>query len=341
MHELRAVTLSGYLEVAAAVGLDGYWMLRRAGISPSMLDDPDNRLPAAAVVRLLEQSARRSGCDSFGLLMAERRTFASLGPISLLLDRLPNAREALLALIELRRHMNDIVTVDLEEAGDTALVKIGFTPGYAEVQITDVAVALGYTVLTAVSRGRWTPAAVHLVRRAPRDLAPWRRFYSAPVQFANLFNGFSCSRVSLDIPNPGADPTMAEHARRLLRLIPLPREESPISDRVRRAIALLLPNGQARLSAVAAQLGLNSRALQRSLDSEGQTFAALLGEVRRELVQVYLDGPQSVTVVAEQLGYASPSAFTRWFTSEFGISPQVWRSERRAQNDVPSPSWAV
>jgi AraC-like DNA-binding protein len=337
MHELRAVTLSGYLEVSAAVGLDGYAMLRRAGIAPALLDHPDNRLPAAVVLDLLEQSAKLSGNDNFGLLMAEKRSFASLGPISLLLDRLPNTRAVIETLGAFRRHMNDIITVDLEEADDTALIKLGFMPGYAQVQVTDFAVALGYKVLAGVSRGNWAPATVHLARQTPTDLAPWRRFFQAPIEFENLFNGFSCSSASLDTPNPNADPLMAEHATRLLQLVPLPREGAPVSDGVRRAITLLLPSGKARLDAVAAQLGVNGRALQRSLENDGATFASLLRDVRRELAQGHLAGAQSVTTIAEQLGYASPSAFARWFVGEFGASPQAWRNAQRALAEKSQP----
>lgn len=341
MHEIRAATLSVYLEVASSVGLDGYWMLRHAGIPASALQNPDNRLPAGIVVRLLEQSARRSGREDFGLLMAESRSFASLGPISLLLDRLANIREVLGALGLYRRHMNDIVMIDLEEVGETALIKIGFIAEFAKVQVTDFAVALGCTVLSGASRGHWQPATVHLTRPAPADPTAWRRFFQAPVEFDSLFNGFACPTSALDIANPNADPLMAAHAERLLRLVPLPREDSPASDRVRRSLALLLPNGQARLDPVAAQLGITPRALQRGLEAEGTTFAGLLGEVRRELAQVYLDGAQSVTAVSEQLGYASPSAFTRWFVSEFGVSPHTWRNDRRAMDEAPPPFWAV
>src|SRR5690606_39971262 len=76
MHQMRAVTLSNYLEVATFAGLDGRRMLRQAGISLEALQHPETRIPASAVVRLLERSAAESGCESFGLLVAERRTFA-------------------------------------------------------------------------------------------------------------------------------------------------------------------------------------------------------------------------------------------------------------------------
>ena len=341
MHELRAVTLTGYLEVAESCGLDGYWMLRHASIPPSALSDPEMRISAQAVVRLLEKSAARSGCDSFGLLMAEHRSFASLGPIALLLERLATTREVIHALIEFRRHMNDIIGVNLEDDGETALVRIGFMPEYARVQITDFAIALGYRVLNGASHGAWVPSTVHLTRPAPGDLTAWRRFFPVPIEFESQFDGYACASASLDIPNPNADPVMALHAHRLLELVPLPVEDAPIGDRVRRSIALLLPNGQARLEPVAAQLGTGARALQRALEQEGLTFAALLAEVRRELAQVYLGGTQSITAISQQLGYASPSAFTRWFASEFGQSPQAWRNERRSQESAPPPFWMV
>ncbi|MFT4027457.1 MAG: AraC family transcriptional regulator [Novosphingobium sp.] len=341
MHELRAGMLTSYLEVAESAGLDGYWMLRHAGIPPAALTDPETRVPAQSVVRLFEKSAQRSGCDNFGLLLAERRSFASLGPIALLLDRLGTVREMMHALIAFRRHMNDIITVDLEDDGETGLIRLGFMPDYAKVQVTDFAIALGYRVLTGASHGAWAPAAVHLTRPAPEDLTAWRRYFPMRIEFGSLFDGFTCASAALDIPNPHADPVMALHAQRLLQLVPLPAENAPIADRVRRSITLLLPNGQGRLEPVAAQMGLGVRALQRGLEQEGATFAGLLGEVRRELAQVYLGGAQSVTAISQQLGYASPSAFTRWFASEFGVSPQAWRNERRAQAAIPPPFWMV
>jgi AraC-like DNA-binding protein len=83
---------------------------------------------------------------------------------------------------------------------------------------------------------------------------------------------------------------------------------------------------------VGANLGMHPRALQRHLDREGRTFAMLLNEVRRELALRYLASPtHSVGSVAQMTGYATPSSFSRWFASEFGMSPAQWRAEERAE----------
>ena len=58
--------------------------------------------------------------------------------------------------------------------------------------------------------------------------------------------------------------------------------------------------------------------------------------MRRELVVRHLlNNVQPLATIGEMLGYASPAAFTRWFTSEFGMSPSAWR---RAANDDPLPA---
>jgi len=339
MQQMRAVTLRGYVEVANSVGLDGARMLRQAGISLESLEDPENRLPAGAVVRLLERSAEDSGCESFGLLLAERRTFASLGPVSLLLERLPTLRAVVRASIVFQRHLNDVATISLEEHDDTCLIKLDLWPEYWGAQTIDMLVGIAYQVILGASGGRWKPACVHTMRKAPADLTVWRRLFAVRVEFESNFSGFSGSNESLLIPLPLADEAMAHNAHHLLRLLPLPSGPEPIGDRVRRTISLLLPSGRATVDQVAAHLGLSARSLQRRLDEEGLQFAELLSGVRQELAAAYLTtSARPVTSVAALLGYSSPSSFTRWFASAFGVAPQVWRANQRGPAGPP-PVW--
>ena len=340
MHQVRAVLLTGYVEVAEMVGLDGRRMLRDAGFAHEALADPENRLPAAAVIRLIERSAELSSCDSFGLMMAERRTFSSLGPVSLLLERLPNLREVIRAAIAYRRHFADVIEIALEEAGETCLVRLNLLPEFWSVQANDLVNGISYKVLTGASGGNWKPLAVHSMRRMPSDLSAWRRLYAVPTEFESSFNGFSCTAASLLVPNPLADPVMARNARRLLGLVPLDSGPLQVSDRVRRSITLLLPSGRITLEQVALHMGMSARSLQRRLEEQGRSFGELLSEVRKDLAIGYLGGSDHpVTTVAALLGYGSPSSFTRWFTGAFGTTPQAWRASRNAEQSGPPPTW--
>jgi AraC-like DNA-binding protein len=337
---MRAATLTSYLEVARFVGLDPFEMLHEAGISPTLLEDPENRLAATALVGLLDVSARKSGCETFGLMMAECRTFASLGPLALLLQHLPTVRDVVAALIDYRLHMNELLNFALEERRGEAHVRLELLAEYAKPQIVELSVAMAYLVLRGASGDRWQPSAIHFIREAPRDLSTVERLFAGPVRFGSHFNGLACPGEALAIPNPLADEAMARHARRLLDLVPLEREHNPMSDRARRAITLLLPTGWATLESVAHNLGLSPRALQRGLEKEQRSFASLLNEVKRELAQRYLiETGRPIGTVAGLTGYSSMSAFGRWFSAEFGASPNAWRIAQAGAAGTGAMAW--
>lgn len=328
LRQMRAATLTSFGEVARFVGLDPFELLHDVGINPAELEDPERRLAARLVVNLLEESARRSGCSSFGLLMAECRTFAQLGPLSLLLERLQSVREVVQAIIEYRRHVNDILELVMADDGTTCIIQFNVIPEYADSQAIDLMVARGVRNISGASGGRWQPACVHFTHKRPDDLKAFHRCFPFGIEFEAEFNGLSCPSHDMEMPLPLANEEMARHARKLLNLVPLESEDAPISDAVRRSLALLLPSGSATLENVAANLNVTIRSLQRGLEKEGQVFAGLLSETRRELAKRYLcASSHSITEISDLTGYSSSSAFTRWFHAEFGISPQSWRSE--------------
>jgi len=95
-------------------------MLRKGKIVPWLLDDPHNRITARSVVDLFEASAAASDCESFGLFMAESRDFASLGPVSVLLNHLPTMRDIVECFIEYRILISDILNIALVDDGVNA-----------------------------------------------------------------------------------------------------------------------------------------------------------------------------------------------------------------------------
>src|SRR5204863_1867389 len=58
-----------------------------AGVSPSQLRNPEERLPRGAIASILERSAMQANCPQFAMLIAERRDLSSLGPVSLVLQQ--------------------------------------------------------------------------------------------------------------------------------------------------------------------------------------------------------------------------------------------------------------
>lgn len=331
LPQVRSVALTSYFEVASYVGIKPGEMLSRAQLTPEMLADPENRIPAQSLCKLLEESARESHYETFGLAMARCRTFASLGPISLLLEHLGTAGEVVESLTEYRRHLNDVIILGVEESieHEEDIIRVELLAKYATPQAADLAIGVAYVALRGASRLRWQPLEIHFSHPVPDDRAVFERFFCAPVRFGSAFNGFTCSRPAMKAGWPWANETMAAHARRLLRLVQLTPDAMPVSESVMRIITLALPLRTATLPSVARHLGTSSRSLQRSLAREGRRFAELLNEVRRSLVVQYLVPDHcSLTSVGAMLGFSSSSSFTRWFVGEFGVAPSVWRAEQ-------------
>lgn len=332
MSRVRAASLTNYFEVARFVGLDPVKMLRRAKIDPASLADPDHPLAAARVIQLLEMSARESGCMSFGLLMAESRSVASVGAVGLLVKHQRTAREVVEAVVQYQSLVAEVIAISVENLDRATLIRTEIVGETSGPQATEFLMGMVCRTVGGAVGQRWHPESAHFQHDAPADLSVHHRVFQCPLVFRSDFNGFVCPTDSLDAPNPAADSIMARHARRYLdMLVPDPADGS-ITERARRCIYLLLPAGRATLEQVGENMGLSARTLQRSLEKEGRTFATLLNEVRRELALRYLaSSTHSVTAIAQMTGYATPSSFTRWFAAEIGMAPAAWRAEERGE----------
>jgi AraC-like DNA-binding protein len=329
----RAVTLTNYHEVARYVGLDPFVMLGRAGLHPSALRDPENWIPAKRILTLLGESAVRSGRDDFGILLGECRTFASLGPVSLLLKHEVSLRAVIGAMIEYRRMLNDLLHLALRDDGRSAFLEWNLIPALRSSQGINLVATIAYRVLVDGGGFNWQPECIHFRHASPKHLATFKRVFRCPLEFGSNLDGMSCSSACLDLTNEFADLELAVHARRLLGLMPGIRRGDTMRDRARSTIPFLIANGQAQAEDVAKCLGVSVRTLQRQLITEGQSFSSLLNEARRELVMRYLtDSSQSITTVAHLTGYSTLSSFTRWFVSEFGMPPGKWRTLMRQRD---------
>ena len=325
--------LTNYAEVARHFGLDPYAMLGRAGLHPSALRDPENWLPASRILSLLEDSASHAGRDDFSVVLGECRTFASLGPVSLLLRHEATLRDIIAAAIEYRRLINELVHVYIREDGRSAVIEWTLIPGLRGTQAINLLATIAYRVLVDGAGCDWQPECLHFRHSCPENVATFRRIFRCSVEFDSSFDGMSCTAESLDARNEFADLELTVHARRLLNLMPGVRDDDTMSQRVQSTIPFLLSDGQAHAEGVASCLGVPLRTLQRRLIAEGQPFSDLLNEARRELAIRYLgNSNQSITAVAQLTGYSALSSFTRWFVSEFGMSPRQWRRLMRQRD---------
>ncbi|WP_229721950.1 AraC family transcriptional regulator [Marinobacterium nitratireducens] len=320
--------LTNYIEVAQHLGLNPHEMLRRVGLSKALIEQPEQRIPTVAAVTLLEESARESGCQTFGLRMAESRQLADFGAISLMLMHQPTLRDAIRTTVQYRHMLNEALAVYLEEAGRTVIIReeVVTDVPMPTRQAIELAIGIMYRLSGALLGANWRPHSVNFTHEAPADLHLHRRLFRCNLEFGAEFNGIVCAAADLDKPNPLADSALARFAQHYVDSLAVTDARSVVLD-VRKAIYLLLPMGRASIEQIAEALGMNVRSLQRRLAEHDETFSNLINSVRRELVMRYMENESySMSQIADLLGYGMPSSFTRWFIAQFGVAPVQWRA---------------
>lgn len=326
--QVRAAVLSHYEAISRSLGLNPLTFLHEVGLNPSVLSNSAQRIPVGAAVTLLEKSAEKTACVTFGLQMAEARLLSDFGPISLLLTHQPSLRAALNTIVQYRHLLNESLAMHMEDIGKTTLIREEVVTGDARPsrQSTELAVGTLLLIFRAMLGPQWHPRTVHFTHSAPPDLKIHRRVLGCPVEFDAEFNGLVCLSADLDRPNTQADSGMASYAQSFIEAIPHQGQSSIVLD-VRKSIYLLLPMGRASVEQIAQGLGMNVRTLQRRLDVHSVAFSTLINDVRSELAQRYIvNKSYSLGRIAEQLGYSNLSSFTRWFTTQFGATPSAMRA---------------
>jgi AraC-like DNA-binding protein len=221
---------------------------------------------------------------------------------------------------------NEALYLRLEERGREAVIS-------AEIRIerpvpvrqgVELAVGVLYRVLRSLLGTQWRPL-VCFAHDAPRRSDTHRRTFGGRVRFARDFNGIACSTSDLDRTIPASDPALARYARQHLEAL-LARPNASTADKVRELVWLQLASGRCAVELVADQLGMDRRALHRRLATEQLTFSAIVEAVRTEIVTRTLPSRErTLGSIADMAGFASLSAFSRWFHGRFGVSPTAWR----------------
>lgn len=324
---LRSASLTNYVEVARSVGLDPYRQLSAAGINRSVLLDPDIKIPAGAVGRLLEASAQAAGIDDFGLRMAETRELSNLGPLGFVAREEPTLRKTLESIAHYLRLQNEAVFLRVEETEGLAIIRedmLGGFPGSVR-QATQLMLGVLHRMLRIIVGADWRPRRICFTHNAPASLAVHTRVFGSAIAFNQDFDGIVCLASDLDAAIPSYDPVMAHQTRQYLDAM-LAQSNASMSEKVSELILALLPSGACSVERVAQHLGVEPRTVQRHLAQGGESYSSILDAVRSELVTRYVESrDRPLSEVATLLGFSSSSAFSRWFGSRFGCSVSKWR----------------
>ncbi len=336
---IRSASLTGYESIARSVGLDPFRILRQAKLPARVLDDPNLLISSYSVCWLLEESARLSGQEAFGLLMAERRDLADFGMLALMMREEPTLRAAMESSARYMRLHNAGVQLRLEDAADLVLLHVDIQQKHPELLRQAVEISTGIIVRSyrALAHDAFKPVSICFTHDRPARLDVHRRVLGTAIDFAQEFNGIVCRARDVDLPIIAATPKLNREVKRWLDMQMVDLGDEPL-DRARQVIRILLPTGTCSVDRVAQHLGLHRRTLNRRLAEVGETGLSVVNAVRVELAEEYLlNSKRKLYEIAGLVGFSSGADFSRWFRHQFGMSPSEWAIQRRACAAAAAP----
>jgi AraC-like DNA-binding protein len=312
-------------------GVDPREALAEAGLEPSVFDDPDTTIPFTRLGRLFSICVARTGCNHFGLLVGQRAGASNLGLVGFLMQHSPDVGSALRNLV-LHLHLHDrgAVPTLATDAGSAMLGYAIYRPEIeAADQIADGTIAIGCNIMRKLCGPEWRASVVLLAHRPPSEVAPFRKFFGAPLRFDAEQNALVFPVEWLERPLSGADPELHRMLRKQVDDLET-RHGGDFPDQVRRVLRTSVLTRQATADEVAALFSVHSRTLNRRLQACGTSFQELADQCRYGIArQMLADSGVALSQVAAALDYADASAFTRAFKRWSGTTPALWRVEQR------------
>lgn len=327
----------GYVSVAYVRSLFDY--LRDQALDPARIfgasrtarierEDSFGRLPVMEWVQLFEQAEAKTGDRQLALHVGEHikpRHYGLLGYVTMSCATL---REAIDRLLRYESLVGELSHSQLRVAGETAELH-----WQSPLRPVPPRVLAETSLVAWVTYGRWLMGDAYAVDHvcfqhpAPRDIGEYHRLFGPNIRFSasRTALGFPAIHLTRPLVQANLELQTLLDAQAQARLRELQALE-PFHRRVRERIRRQLLNGPVSLNAVAAELAMSERSLERHLRQTDRTFRQVLDEARLEYAKELLANPwASLSEIAIVLGYSEQSAFSRAFRRWTGESPARFR----------------
>jgi AraC-like DNA-binding protein len=328
---VRAAALQGIRATVEELGGDADTLLRRTGLIEAE-QDPDSWFSYRSYLLLLEEAARTTGCQHFGLCLSKQQDIGILGAVGFVIQQAPDLRTALRELAIHFVHHNQGATVSLSVEDGTAYWRYTCKlEGYAPMwQQSDLAAGIGIDLMRLLWKPGWSPQAVYFPHALPQDVRPYKARFKCPLHFNWDSMTMAFDTAILDAPIEAANPQLHQVLIEHLGNMQL-NVGDDYCDQIRHLINQALTTGNCSIERVANFLAINKRTLQRQLKAQGTNYKNLLEDVRFEIAQRYLrESNGSLTALADMLCYSELSVFSNAFRQRYGMSPREWKNKQAA-----------
>lgn len=319
----RALVIAPWMESAQSLGAPGEALLVRAGIRPEVLDHATAAVPLKKVFYWMELVCRSLGTEHLGVDVGDATCIDDLGHYGRTLASALTLHHYLQQGISL--YSTVVVGQSFWLSAHGAQVRLNLSapwdPDLGEYQTYLNSFAITITNIRRFAGPGWAPTEISFGFRARQPIPVADIFGGTRVLYRPGQTYIEFPRAMLGLRLRQSAPAPAAEQSGLSR--PLPTD---LAGLVELQIESLLPHRAVPVDLVAETLGTSRRSLQRGLAVQGVSYTDLLTAVRVRRAATWLERTDKpVMEIAFDLGYTSPTNFTRAFRRQTGISPKAFR----------------
>lgn len=344
-EQKRATVAAGFarafLDFAVSKGAEKRQILERSRICSDDLAEPDNRVPFASYISLMEAAIEMCDEPALALQFGEA---VRLKDISIL-GHVGHAETAEQA----RQQANRYAGLAVDDGNGANSPRLEFVSEDGNVWLKFAGVLYGKNQLFTESvlarcvcdgrvcdgtrhTKRWPrPKAIRFTHAEPSYRAEYDRIFDMPLEFNSSMNAIMFGEELLSVrvtpPNEYISRLVNREAEALLERL---NNSATMRGRVEELLAPMLHTGAANVEIIAGKLGVSRQTLFRKLKAEGVTFEEILDSLRYRLALRFLKNEKiTVNETAYRVGFSDAAAFSRAFKRWSGASPSLSQKRNR------------
>jgi AraC-like DNA-binding protein len=297
-----------------------------AGLPERFLDNRDGYIPEQALANFIAETSRRLGHDYLGLLWAPFITVEDYGNWGVFVLSAPTLNQALTRSEMVMPFHSSTDRVKLVVDGKVARFSyyFGMPDHKAYPDIAYTALASVLSIPKHFLGSSWTPLRLEINIPRPPAADIVEETFGCPVIFQAQELSIIFPSKDLRASNGSAEPfdktTVMDIARERANGPPVNLVET-----VSGIIMTHLAKRDVSVDTAARQLDTGIRTLQLALAHEGTSFRRIASRTTAERAIELLGLPgETVSSVSTELGYTSPTNFSRAFKKETGLPPRAF-----------------
>jgi AraC-like DNA-binding protein len=305
-------------------------LLRRAGLTPEVIADPEERLSVRSQVALLDEAAIALKDDRLGFTLARDFDLREIGLLYYVMASSQTLGDALKRVARYSQTTNEALVVRYRE-GNRLIINLSYSgvPRHSDRHQIEFCMFAVLRICRVLTGRNLVPQHFSIAHYRSEGTAEMSRFVGTKVEFGADTDEFALNANARELPVIHADPYLNNLLLKYCEAALTDRRGnvSQLRTRVENAISSLLPHGRVVVDDVARSLGMSKRTLARKLSDEGLNFTEILQQLRRDLADGYLDDPKlHISKIAWLLGFNEVSAFTHTFKRWTGKTPSQMRT---------------